>query len=340
MAEYKLTKEDYKSLEKLAKITQEILGCNNELCNLEIKNKKDTIVYQKLMKLLKELICNEQEIYTELSDNPKKITAMLFYIMDFKDYDISEVLQVINAMPNSGMIKGRIAGRFECLLRTLEFGDEYEFDDEEYEEFNFDELPEIEDPEELERQFLYSEKLGLETERDILNTILKILKEYLDQEEYISIRNKLIQFKYRLSFLFKTVEEDFLASNFEINPNLFWGASSVVELHNGKNEDFHFVSNGYAEDILYDQEENLMDLKLENLNDIENYSKAVIAQIMIRACLLFVDDGRRDGFKSLFLSDYEFDNGNPILDGVVNNTFNKFEQDKELPLILSFKPKN
>ena len=280
-----------------------------------------------------------------LDEDADKISEMLSYILNDNVYDISEVLQFINQMENSGLIKARMAEKLESLLSNIGFtiSDVFEESDYPENEENFDaldELPEIEDPENIERQFFYSEKLSSETERDILNTALKILEEYLVNEEYASIKVHLIKFKYRMSYLFQDIEREFLKDIFEIKEKLFWGAELIVDLGKGEEEDLVFCKNSYAEDMLYDQEENLMNFKYQDLNNIDVYAGAIICQIIIRAALLFVDDERRDNFREFFLSEYEFGNEkNSILNRIVTNTFSKYEKDFELPWILSLKPK-
>ena len=246
---------------------------------------------------------------------------------------------------NSGLIKARMAEKLEHLLSNIGFVISDVSEEQEYPLYEedldvLDELSEIEEPENIEKQFFYSEKLSTETEKDILNTALKILEEYLVNDDYKNIKINLIEFKYRMSYLFQNLEYEFLKDIFGIKEKLYWGAELIVDLGRGEKEDLVLCKNSYAEDMLYDQEENLMNFKYQDLNNIDVYASAIICQIIIRAALLFVDDERRENFKEFFLSEYEFGNKeNSILDKIVADTFSKYEKDLELPWILSLKPK-
>lgn len=345
MGEYTLKKEDYKLIKEMAAIAQSILKIYKKLCSLEINNKKESLLYKTLLTELKELIDDEKELYEMLDKDADKISEMLSYILDNNVYDISEVLQLINQMENSGLIKARMAEKLEHLLSNIGFVISDVSEEQEYPLYEedldvLDELSEIEEPENIEKQFFYSEKLSTETEKDILNTALKILEEYLVNDDYKNIKINLIEFKYRMSYLFQNLEYEFLKDIFGIKEKLYWGAELIVDLGRGEKEDLVLCKNSYAEDMLYDQEENLMNFKYQDLNNIDVYASAIICQIIIRAALLFVDDERRENFKEFFLSEYEFGNKeNSILDKIVADTFSKYEKDLELPWILSLKPK-
>ena len=345
MEGYKLTKDDYSILMEISQVAQKVLKINQSLSELEINYQNNSSEYKKLLSKLKTLTDEEKELYSDF-DDPNKISESLSYILDDNVYDISEVLQLINMMENSGLIKARIAERLEMLLGTIGF--QYtEIDDSE--EFEYPDISdeesleptEIDDPDVIEEHFFYSEKLARETERDILNTALKILNEYLLDEHYVFIRTKLIEFKYRMAFLFEQVESEFLNREFNINPRLYWGAKLIVDMSDGDTEDLEVAKNSYAEEMLYAQMENLMNMKNKELNDLNNYSQAIISEIIIRAALLFVSDEIRDDFKNFFLAEYECEKGvNLFLDNIISNTFSQIDQDKELPWILSLKPKH
>jgi len=343
MAQYKLTKEDYNNLEKILNIETKLINIYSVLEILEINKQKDSEAYKEALVRLKILLDLEEMVYSKLCGDPRRITEILFYISGYNQINSNLYLK-ISDFTSEDFIKARINLRLEYLLSITEFPqseDEQIMDisyPERDEEVDCEFLNALPNPEEIERQYFYGEKLNYETERDILNTILIILNEYLLNPEYQNIYHLLIKFKYQLSFLFIQIEKIFLTNNFEINKTLYWGANMVIDENNSNLDDLELSKESYAEDLLYEQGENVKELLNADINDLRVYGNAIICQIVIRACVLFIKDKTRKDYIDYIMQEiYDNQVVSETMNEIIRKTFNNFDSDKFLPNILRLK---
>lgn len=213
-----LTKEDYENLKKLFFISYKIKWAYDNLAMLEINNKKDTEEFTKWTNYLQTLLELETQIYNIIGKSPKKISDMLCYILESEPYNLTDVLIYLNNDEEEEILKSRVAAHFDYLINTVPFSEEDEyFEDEELEdEAKLEKLEKElgvelteEKIEEMEKEFFYQAKVDLMMEQDVINTILTMLKNYLDNPAFASIRDSLIKFKYKMAFAFKGVEKKF-----------------------------------------------------------------------------------------------------------------------------------
>lgn len=355
MANYKLTKEDYENLNKLIKIIKMIKYFEDTLCTLEINFQKDTLEYKNIYGQLKFFVMLENNIYKKLATNPGRISELLFYVMKYEEFHISDVISHIPFITIDNSVKYRLASKFQILLGEIEFPtidedleetdeaeeivETEEMEDNEENEMDYSFLSSLPSPEEAEQDFFYTEKLTNESIKDILHTILRILHEYICDEKYKNIREKLILFKYRLAFLYNEIEQEFLVNNFEINQELFWTADTVIDYYDGDEEDLILTRQAYAETMLYAQSENLITILLEGLNEANNYESAIISQIIIRASLLFVSPKMANFYSNYLWSQFKDTKiENETFEEIINSSLNNIEIDKNLPGNIGFKP--
>jgi len=342
MESYELTKKDYSNIEKLLNVESKIVEIYKALQNLEDANKKDSREYFEVLSKIIFYRNKENELYQELAGTPEKTSTIYFYLFEFVEYKLNDCLISYIIMSDQELIKLRIKNRLEKILSEFsleEYRDSYNFeniiedDENEVEEDSI--LPNLE---ELGRQHHYSERLSFETERDLLNTVLVILSEYLINPEYKNIYQLLIKFKYQLSFLFSPIELDFLNNNFEINPNLYWGANMVIDENNSDKEDLELARDSYAEEILYSQAENFRRLLSEDLKLLENYGNAIISQVIVRAAILFAKKETKEDYSNYLITEiYYSKTSNTDMIEIIRNSINKYDADKLLPSILRLK---
>ena len=347
MSKYELTKEDLYDIEKLLIVSRRIKCLYDKLCLLEIKLRKHSEEYIKIINDLKILLEQENNIYDKIGDNPIKLSEILFRLFDCEQPNSVDVLSYARDNFVNELIKARIGFRLEKILTDAKFPE-----DEEPEEINAfldieaietlcnddDSLNPIMNIEDVEKQFSYMSSLEDSAEIDVLNTILTILKQYICDNNFVDIRYLLIRFKYMLSFAFRKVEQDFLCSNFEISRDLYWSAKLVVDFHNGNIKDLKMSNEGFSEDIMYEQCDNLTRLIFEDLTNKDNFGSGVISEIIIRASLLFSSNETIKNFKNFILCELkDSETDNKIIEEIINRSVNSVEVDKGLPRILSFK---
>ena len=194
----------------------------------------------------------------------------------------------------------------------------------------------------MEADFFYQANVDLMMEQDIINTILKMIKNYLDNPDFSNIKDALIKFKYKLAFAFKFVEKDFLTNNFTINDTLFWQTKMYTDTKakNG-NKDLKESKNSHAEDLLYEQYGYLLEMFYTNLSNKENYAHAIMIEIFVRTGLILADEEVVGSFILMMESEIDYFEKNNIQNKEVKdfiyNAFSHIEEDKCLPNILSFK---
>lgn len=345
MKKYELTEEDYNYLNKLRKIGKCIKSIQDNLCDLEISFKKESPEYQTLLSQLQAFTMLEDKIYEKLSERIERLSELVFYLLNYDELTISDILYKINMTSEADMINRRIINRLQQLLCSLELKEAKE----ELEEPNYDELEESEsekiddsdyenmeeipEPEDIEKQFFYQEKLLSEIERDMLKTILKILSEYIHNPNYKNIQSDLIKFKYNLSYYYKMIEQDFIEHKYEIDSNLYWSAYTVIDFYNSNPDDLQLMIDSYAEEVLYEQGEIFIELIFKDLNIQSNYVNAVIAEIIIRSIIIFLVPEHSESFKNYYLNCYsDAQTPNPELEKIINNAVNNTERDRQLPI--------
>ena len=337
-----LNKEDYENLKKLFFITQKIKWAYDNLAALEIANKKDTEEFVKWTDYLHALLELEEQIYIIIGKNPKKISDMLDYILESDPYNITDVLICLNNDSVEEILKNRVSARFDYLLNTVPFSEEDEYFEDEEDIEDYVELLGEETIEEMEEDFFYQANVDLMMEQDVINTILKMLKNYIDNPYYKKIKDYLIKFKYKLAFSFKFVEKDFLTNNFTINDTLFWQTKMYTDTKdkNG-NEDLKESKNSHAEDLLYEQYGYLLEMFYNSLNNKKEYAQAIMIEIFIRTGLILADELVAGSFILMMESEIEYlekcNVHNDLAKDFIFKAFSHIEEDKTLPNILSFK---
>lgn len=346
MEKYDLTNTDYEILKKLFTITGMIREIYLKLSELESTNKKDSFEYKNLVSTLSSLLQIEENIYRRIGKSPKKISDLLFYMLNYTEIGFNDGLNYIYHGLSDYMIKARISMRFERIINSAEFPKnsedinkeefcEINFDDVEIDEETFNSLTKIEN---VELQFKYMGLLEDEFQKDVINTILKILNEYIFNPHYIGIRFQLIQFKYLIAFTFKPVEVDFFAHDFEINSTLYWTSKMIIDSFNGNPEDLEVLKNSYSGELLYDQSDNLIELFDKDLKVPNNYAQAIISQIIIRASALFSSNADLQSFITFLKSElFDAKECNKELELIINASLEKLEEDRALPNVLSLK---
>jgi len=344
MKKYKLSHEDYENLKRLFLIEFNIYNIYSKLSLLESENKKNSAEYQKEIENLKHHITLEEEFYRKYSNRPVKISEILFYLIGNEKNDFVFNLSCINDDKIESLIRIRIVNRLEKIIEIDEFLEDEELTEEEYASLSMidaeviDSLDsEITDAEEVERKHFIETSIDYEIEKDILNTILKILNEYINNPKYLSIINKLIKFKYLLSLTFKDLENDFLEHNFEISENLYWTSKLKADGFSTDTSYYDESLHDYIEDIFVEFGNLLLGLYEQSTKNV-NYSAVTISEIILRAISIFGDEYTLQTYYEYLketINDRNITN-NELLN-LLDKTYNFFKSDRELPSIISLR---
>ena len=328
------------------------------LSELEVQNKKETKEYQISKANLKKLIHHEKVFFSKLDINKartllKKLNTYSYFV--FEDY-----INTIYYPKDVNIINSRISYKLDSIINNslnnqvseiVYENDDYVLDEfenedffEDFEDFEDFELDNYEQEEEsaltkFEKGLVYIDNLQEAVEHDIINTILKLLNDYIENNKYKDIKPYLTKYKYLMAYIFPYLEQTFIKNNFNISKDLYWGSALIVDLYREDEQLLDSMKAEYADNLIYIQLSNLLDLMDKAINNNEKYAKAISFQIIIRSCMLFADEYTIDHFLSITKESLKTINiSNKVVEDVINNSFNKLEIDQQLPLKLSLKP--
>ena len=354
-----LTHEDYQNLENLFKITKDIKDVYTYLSKLESNNEKNSENFSLGVKKLQNLLILEDKIYDVISEDINVVSDMLYYILNNDVYSIENVFLSIKDSEEDELIKDRIIYRLNYLVSTMEISDEdmeefvnstleeagEEIEDEDYEELSEEEIEYYsnlseEEVNEGEQKLIFETKLKYLLFKDVVNTTLRILKDYLKDSKMDEIKDILSRIKYDMSFAFVNVEDDLIKENFVIPDNLFISSKLYSDLNKGDIDEYNDLKSSVAGNILFTLIEPLLDLMEANFQESECYAEGIIIEIMVRASLLFAGDVVTQLFhEELFgaLTNIKLEGvQNPEVETFIQKIFEN-KKDVELPMTLSLK---
>lgn len=344
MEKYNLAQEDYENLKQLFLIEFNIYNIYSKLSLLESENKKTSEEYKKYLESLNYHISLEEDFYKKYSKKPVKISEILFYLIGNEKNDFVFNLSCISSDKIEELIRIRIVNRLEKIIEIDEFLDDEELTEEEYASLSMidaeviDDLDsEIIEAEEIERKHFIETSIDYEIEKDILNTILRILNEYINNPKYQIMKDILIKFKYLLSLTFKEIENDFLDHNFEISEDLYWTSKLKADGFSTDTTYYDESRHDYVEDIFVEFGNLLLDL-FDPSTDNSNYNDVTICEIIIRAISIFSNEYTIQTYYEYLketINDRNITNEELII--LLDNTYNFLKNDRELPSIISLR---
>ena len=272
MASINLNKEDYNIVESLINVSESLYENYIKLKKLEISGKKESVEYQKTINCLKTTLYLEESLYQKIENDKNSLNSLLNYFVSNPLNDLTEEIKVTLSNNQSDLIKMRI------ILRLITIKDKF--------------LNHIKS---VTKQL----KVRTAVQMDILNTVLNILNRYLNDNNYQVIFNDLFDFKYNLSFMYKFIEEEFLNNNFNINPDLYISGNLVAELN--------YVPINYLQSYQNLFSKKLLDIYLFNTPKCSDNSdkKAILSEIISRACLIFIDEITIEKLRGILEKYYE-----------------------------------
>ncbi len=352
-----LTQEDYQNLENLLKITKDIKDVYTYLSKLESNNEKESENFCLAVKKLQNLLILEDKIYETISEDINVVSDMLYFILKDDIYSLENVFLSIKDSEEDELIKDRIIYKLNYLVNTMEIPDEdvedfvnstleeSEDDEEDYEELSEEEIEYYsnlseEEVNEGEQKLFFETKLKYLLFKDIVNTNLRILNDYLKNSKMEEIKDILCRIKYDMSFAFRNVEEDLIKDNFVIPDNLFISSKLYSDLNKGDVDEYNKLKLAVGGDVLFTLIAPLLDLMNVDFQESECYAEGIILEIMIRASLIFTD-----GIVSKLFHDELYgaiteikEEGvqNPEVETFIQKIFEN-KKDVELPMTLSLK---
>lgn len=330
MEDNTLTENDYKLLKKLVVITRSILSNYYCLMELENNNENNTEEHHKIVNELQVNFEMEEELYSNITDI-YKVRDLLFFLNGYNRGMFENYLFLIFDYETDSLIKSRISSKLEYMMDTMEFVHD---EDEEI----------TEESEANEKEFLALNKIQIAIEADIINTIIKLLNDYINNPDYRGIKYSLIEYKYMLIFLFGDIEKETVKNNYEQKDSLNWSHKLIADFYGIKEKLLIDQEEDYSLDLLAEGRELLISLldskieKIENIEDSDYYFDAIVFSIIIRTCLLLINGDLKDSYINLIQDDLnEIKDKNETVVPIINEILNEYKHDVELPSILRLK---
>lgn len=340
----KLEKEDLNFLKRLLDITKNILDTYNDLYHLEVNNRINSLEYDQLLAALKFYIEMENNLYQELTDL-KRIYDIEDYLFDMEMPDFDTEIEYIKDNNIEMMMKIRINNRLTSLIYKLPFDEDSNLDElDSIEEYEFTEedlefLDRLPSPEEIEKESTNDAYLEHAVEIDILNTILAILRECLNDNKNIDIRDELLKLKYNISFVYSDIEISLVENYFNIPEILYWGSKLTLDFQKRDNESLLAIFSSYIEFVLDNQMVTMINLMEDETDLKKKRIMLTISEILFRACLLFsnTEDIKKlrtrinDEIRELELKD-------KFVEDFIEESFSMFKHDNGLINLVSLSP--
>jgi len=316
---YNLTEEDKECVNSLLNISYSIYDSYLNLVELDNKGLKENYEYQRIINNLKTTIYLEESLYEKLGDNPIVLQSFIDYIINPEDsWDLGNELTIVLNDNIKELIRTRVYLKIIDKRQQNSYKVKISYDKEIMDEFNG------------------LINISLNVKKDLINTILRILNLYLNDNKYESIFNKLNNIKYNLGFIYSFVEDELINNDFVINKNFYLVGGLYADLENDSENKLTLYQNHYAS-IIFDYKFEMLWNNLDlSINNIE-YFIGVISQILTRASLLFINKELRNQYYEHYKQLLEIDNmlnrKNVIYEKILES-FDKTDDDIKIPLVL------
>lgn len=317
MENFNLTKNDQEDITALMNISYSLLDNFIKLRDLEINGGYGSDEYKSIIECLKSTLSLEESFYNRFGNHPLKLQAILNKFVSSKEaWDINKDVQIANSNNKEELVKRRIILRLVdkmCRIKRK--------------------IPSLDG-----QIFNNAMEISLTVKKDIINSILCILNLYLQDFKFQTINGNLENMKYNFAFLYQFVEEDFLANNFAINPELYWVANFMANIKRTPIQAVEAYRKSYASELLERVLQDALNHDRYSLRNKDDYANAIISQILIRAGLLFsgeeVVNELAKKFQQ-FMGINQMMNGDNSAEKLVMEAINLHPSDRSLPKIVT-----
>lgn len=340
MEKYILQKDDFELVERMQEAASSVEMAYKGLYTLELSGQEDSKEYDSILEELKRAISVEEKIYESSDLSFSKCHTLINFIASFKapsDFSMDNegvILQDFDNMALRRVLNNLIYKMFhdennvkelipDAVMKALDFLG-------------------IEDSEQqITSSARNSSELQKSIERDINNSFLFFIQECIDNRDFESIKDRLIQSKYYTSFINKTSEEDMLERRFNAGKDFYLYSRFVADVAKIDMMPYTIIRNHKSTDVLTSQISEMLDNNDEDLDEEENYISFILRQCMARAALLNMDDENINDVNSTFHDYIEslnyklFHSEDHLGSDAVISCFKAVNRDRSKPSVLS-----
>ena len=239
-------------------ISSSIYKLHEKMASLEVCGKINSLEYNKLLEYLEICLMYEDKLYKELD------LVKLSEILSIINGDDSCTYDKLNVYRNHDCINNRIVNKLLYFNRFLSNENDEDVKDESF-------------------KLLYTKIQILDTvHEEFIYYYLFILNEYINKCKSNNIKEKLINAKYRLSFMDNTIEGAMHTTNYRLDiPTIRCNFSSIDKI--SKNKDLYNYNKECLGEIIFNNE------MINILNDDDDVS-LILHKCAMRASMLMIDD--------------------------------------------------
>ncbi|MBE6141073.1 MAG: hypothetical protein E7172_06065 [Firmicutes bacterium] len=172
---------------------------------------------------------------------------------------------------------------------------------------------------------------------DRYRALLCFLQEYINDSNYVYIKNILIEFKYQTIYILNSLENEYINNNCQILNTFYISNQLEIELSKINGDIIETIQENIEAHLL-----NTLEILIEK-NDLDFSSNKKASQIIILLCLLranmiLINQESFNFFKEFLFNTntYPFDDTTQkIISQLVKNSIINFDKDKSKTLVLS-----
>ena len=171
-------------------------------------------------------------------------------------------------------------------------------------------------------------------ECDVFNLYLSLLGESINNDNFKSIKNKLINSKYNFSFINKNIETNLISNNFELDTTLYISSKMIAELQYINPGLYTFFKDSYGVKMLTDQIIEMLKISDDDYVNITKLTTSVLRQNLIKAILLTLNTETikdiENGYKEIIKKEINTSNSfsNNMSKGLINYCFENIKEEK------------
>lgn len=325
MEKYILKKEDYEDISFLINVSKALGEIYKELYEIENKLGKNSKEYQECLKRLNSFIDIENNIYNGIKNSFNKCLVIIEYLEEsiknkinvdkysiiFDNVYSNELLRIIIKL------KKNMFESEEKIVSLIEFPDEN-----------------VKQP--IVKAFAYSSRIFSVAKLDTLKCFLAILKKDNLNEFYTEM-------KYKISYLFPEIEEEFLDNNFEVNNNPYVSAQLFTDFLSTDKTLLKNIRLTEFSDNLNEQIDEFVKYVNSDLENSKIKNNLILRTYFLRSLIIFIDCDIIEKIKENFQKEIISKCDNSYLVhmkeslNILGDCFNHQKEDIEVPKLLTLK---
>jgi len=326
-----LSKSDYEDINILIRIEYKIKSYYNNLCSLEQIGKNKIEEYKNILKKLKLTLTLENIVFDRLTSEPKKIENIISFI-NHRYIDMYDLALVV---PCSIFEKDKVRTRIinGLIIRNLDY------DNSIVKKVIPLKLSQNKTLNETIKQIdLFASQMFKMLYQDIISLALSIN----DTNTNSLLKNELTYIKYKMMFLFRDFEHQFIDNNFQIEQHPYLSSMNVTNFYKLPKQFLEKIRVSVCEVVALEQVMRILNINEYDFLNPLTMANSVTSQSLLRASLIIAGNDGGLKIKENINKIIKFRNSEKIYSELVGikmikEAISKSEEDNSIPQFVYFK---